>query len=71
MADATRVGSEPKAKTMDAALGQGKAKVGMAVRTSPHHQGGVPIISDVPGFKAYYVTRSANARLFVKGRRRS
>jgi len=53
---AIRIGPNIKEVTMYAAIRQGKAKAGMAeelVRTIK--EGAIPIISDVPGFKAYYV----------------
>ena len=41
---------------MYAAIRQGKAKAGMAEElTHRIKEGAIPIISDVPGFKAYYV----------------
>jgi hypothetical protein len=41
---------------MYAAIRQGKAKAGMAEElTRRIKEGAIPIISDVPGFKAYYV----------------
>ena len=41
---------------MYAAIRQGKAKPGMAEElTRRIKEGAIPIISDVPGFKAYYV----------------
>jgi hypothetical protein len=41
---------------MYAALRQGKAKAGMADElTRRIKEGAIPIISDVPGFQAYYV----------------
>jgi hypothetical protein len=45
-----------KEETMYAAIRQGKAKAGMAEElTLRIKEGAIPIISDVPGFKAYYV----------------
>ncbi|MBV9249280.1 MAG: hypothetical protein JO227_08565 [Acetobacteraceae bacterium] len=42
---------------MYAAIRQGKAKAGMAEElTRRIKEGALPIISDVPGFRAYYVT---------------
>ena len=42
---------------MYAAIRQGKAKAGMAEELARTiKEGAIPIISDVPGFKAYYVT---------------
>jgi hypothetical protein len=41
---------------MYAAIRQGKAKAGMAEELAQTiKEGAIPIISDVPGFKAYYV----------------
>jgi hypothetical protein len=41
---------------MYAAIRQGKAKAGMAEELSRRvKEGAIPIISDVPGFRAYYV----------------
>jgi len=41
---------------MYAAIRQGKAKSGMAEELAVRvKEGAIPIISDVPGFKAYYV----------------
>jgi hypothetical protein len=41
---------------MYAAIRQGKAKIGMAEELAARiKEGAVPIISDVPGFQAYYV----------------
>ena len=41
---------------MYAAIRQGKAKAGMAEELARRiKDGAIPIISDVPGFKAYYV----------------
>jgi hypothetical protein len=41
---------------MYAAIRQGKAKAGMAEELARTiKEGAIPIISDVPGFKAYYV----------------
>jgi hypothetical protein len=41
---------------MYAAIRQGKAKIGMAEELATRiKEGAVPIISDVPGFQAYYV----------------
>jgi hypothetical protein len=41
---------------MYAAIRQGKAKIGMAEELASRiKEGAVPIISDVPGFQAYYV----------------
>ena len=41
---------------MYAAIRQGKAKAGMAEALAQTiKEGAIPIISDVPGFKAYYV----------------
>ena len=41
---------------MYAAIRQGKAKAGMAEELAGRiKEGAIPIISDVPGFKAYYV----------------
>jgi hypothetical protein len=41
---------------MYAAIRQGKAKAGMAEELARRiKEGAIPIISDVPGFKAYYV----------------
>src|SRR5271166_791475 len=53
---AIRIGPNIKEVSMYAAIRQGKAKAGVAeelVRTIK--EGAIPIISDVPGFKAYYV----------------
>jgi len=45
-----------KEKTMYAAVRQGKAKAGMAEELAVRiKEGAIPIISDVPGFRAYYV----------------
>jgi hypothetical protein len=42
--------------TMYAAIRQGKAKAGMAEELAQRiKEGAIPIISDVPGFRAYYV----------------
>jgi hypothetical protein len=49
---------EPKAKeeSMYAAIRQGKARAGMAEELAARVKDGViPIVSDVPGFMAYYV----------------
>jgi hypothetical protein len=41
---------------MYAAIRQGKAKAGMAEELARRiKEGAIPIISDVPGFQAYYV----------------
>lgn len=41
---------------MYAAIRQGKAKAGMAAELASRiKEGAIPIISDVPGFQAYYV----------------
>ena len=41
---------------MYAAIRQGKAKAGMAEQLARRiKEGAIPIISDVPGFRAYYV----------------
>jgi hypothetical protein len=41
---------------MYAAIRQGKAKAGMAEELARRiKEGAIPIISDVPGFRAYYV----------------
>ena len=41
---------------MYAAIRQGKAKAGMAEELAQRiKEGAIPIISDVPGFRAYYV----------------
>src|ERR1700730_11810038 len=43
-------------RTMYAAIRQGKAKAGMAEELARRiKEGAIPIISDVPGFQAYYV----------------
>jgi hypothetical protein len=45
-----------KEATMYAAIRQGKAKAGMAEELARRvKEGAIPIISDVPGFRAYYV----------------
>ena len=45
-----------KEKTMYAAIRQGKAKAGTAEELARTiKEGAIPIISDVPGFQAYYV----------------
>jgi len=45
-----------KETPMYAAIRQGKAKSGMAEELAVRvKEGAIPIISDVPGFKAYYV----------------
>jgi hypothetical protein len=50
-------GSQPaKEDSMYAAIRQGKAKAGVAEElTRRIKEGAIPIISDVPGFMAYYV----------------
>jgi hypothetical protein len=46
---------------MYAAIRQGKAKAGMAEElTLRIKEGTIPIISDVPGFRAYYVIYAPN-----------
>jgi hypothetical protein len=50
------IGSNDKEATMYAAIRQGRAKAGMAEElTRRIKEGAIPIISDVPGFRAYYV----------------
>ena len=45
-----------KEDTVYAAIGQGKAKAGLAEElTRRIKEGAIPIISDVPGFMSYYV----------------
>jgi hypothetical protein len=45
-----------KESSMYAAIRQGKAKTGVAEELAARiKEGAIPIISDVPGFKAYYV----------------
>jgi hypothetical protein len=49
-------GSPPEEDSVYAAIRQGKAKTGMAEElTRRIKEGAIPIISDVPGFVAYYV----------------
>ena len=46
---------------MYAAIRQGKAKPGMAEELARRiKEGAIPIISDVPGFQAYYVVYAAD-----------
>ena len=46
---------------MFAAIRQGKAKPGMAEELARRiKEGAIPIISDVPGFQAYYVVYAPN-----------
>jgi len=53
---ATRLGSDGREKEMYAAIRQGKAKAGMAEELARRiKDGAIPIISDVAGFRAYYV----------------
>jgi hypothetical protein len=53
---AIRIGRKIEDATMYAAIRQGKAKPGMAEElTRTIKEGAIPVISDVPGFKAYYV----------------
>ena len=53
---ATWVGRVSKEKSMYAAIRQGKARAGMAEELARRiKEGAIPIISDVPGFRAYYV----------------
>src|SRR6516164_11117523 len=49
---------------MYAAIRQGKAKAGMAEELARTiKEGAIPIISDVPGFKAYYVIYAPDGSL--------
>jgi hypothetical protein len=53
---ATWIGQRGQEGTMYAAIRQGKAKAGMAEELARRiKEGAIPIISDVAGFKAYYV----------------
>ena len=46
---------------MYAAIRQGKAKAGMAEELAQRiKEGAIPIISDVPGFQAYYVVYASD-----------
>ena len=46
---------------MYAAVRQGKAKAGMAEELAVRiKEGAIPIISDVPGFRAYYVVYASD-----------
>jgi hypothetical protein len=48
--------NEETAKEVYAAIRQGKARTGVAEELAVRiKEGAIPIISDVPGFKAYYV----------------
>src|SRR5580658_3911951 len=51
-----RTGSNIREATMYAAIRQGQAKAGNAEELARRiKEGAIPIISDVPGFRAYYV----------------
>jgi hypothetical protein len=50
-----RIGQHVEEERMYAAIRQGKAKPGMAEEVARRiKEGAIPIVSDVPGFKAYY-----------------